>query len=497
MGQFQTDFQPPVLGFPSCLVDQYGGVAKIYGAFGAKQLYVSDSKALHHILVKDQYVFEQPNYVIQTNRVLFGMGLFGTLGEYHKKQRKMLNPVFSAKHLRDMLPIFYEITYKVRDAIALRVKDRPQKVDVLHWTTRTALEFIGQSGLGYSFDEFDDGPANEYSLALKNLVPTIFLLAAYLRLMPILVKLGTPRFRRFLMGLVPHKAVRRTQEIVDVMDRTSIQIFEHKRLALQQGDEAVLKQVGRGKDIMSILLKANIEATEEDRLQDLELVSQMTTMIFAATDTTSGALARTLSILAEHPDVQDKLRQELIEAREGNGDLDYNHLSSLPYLDSICRETLRLYPPVPYVTREARQDVIVPLSTPITGKSGFGIGRLHIPNGTRIMIGILGANRNPEIWGDDAYEWKPERWLSPLPDSVTQAHIPGIYSNTMTFLGGGRVCIGFKFSQLEMKAVLSVLVESFKFSSTDEKIVWKFGALSSPTVKDCSEPQLPLIVSMA
>ena len=65
-------------------------------------------------------------------------------------------------------------------------------------------------------------------------------------------------------------------------------------------------------------------------------------MIFAATDTTSGALARTLSILAEHPNVQDKLRQELIEARKGNGDLDYNQLSSLPYLDAICRETLRL-----------------------------------------------------------------------------------------------------------------------------------------------------------
>jgi cytochrome P450 len=46
------------------------------------------------------------------------------------------------------------------------------------------------------------------------------------------------------------------------------------------------------------------------------------------------------------------------------------------------------------------------------------------------MVGVLGANRNPEIWGDDAYEWKPERWLSPLPDSVTQAHMPGIYSNT-------------------------------------------------------------------
>jgi hypothetical protein len=75
--------------------------------------------------------------------------------------------------------------------------------------------------------------------------------------MPIFVKLGPPKFRRFLMRLVPHKAVRRTQEIVDTMYRTSVDIFERKRSALQQGDEAVLQQVGRGKDIMSILCRCH------------------------------------------------------------------------------------------------------------------------------------------------------------------------------------------------------------------------------------------------
>jgi cytochrome P450 len=60
-------------------------------------------------------------------------------------------------------------------------------------------------------------------------------------------------------------------------------------------------------------------------------------------DTTSGALARILSTLAQHPDAQDKLRRELTEARKRHGDLDYDGLSSLPYLDAICRETLRLY----------------------------------------------------------------------------------------------------------------------------------------------------------
>ena len=66
------------------------------------------------------------------------------------------------------------------------------------------------------------------------------------------------------------------------------------------------------------------------------------TLTFAATDTTSGALARILSLLSIHQDVQNKLRQEIRKARE-SGDLGYNELVALPYLDAVCRETLRVY----------------------------------------------------------------------------------------------------------------------------------------------------------
>jgi len=65
-------------------------------------------------------------------------------------------------------------------------------------------------------------------------------------------------------------------------------------------------------------------------------------LTFAATDTTSGALARILSLLSTHQDVQNNLRQEIRKARE-SGDLSYNELVALPYLDAVCRETLRLY----------------------------------------------------------------------------------------------------------------------------------------------------------
>lgn len=67
-------------------------------------------------------------------------------------------------------------------------------------------------------------------------------------------------------------------------------------------------------------------------------------LTFAATDTTSTALARTLHLLSQHKEAQDHLRQELKEAKKGNSgkDLSYNTLVSLPYLDAVCRETLRL-----------------------------------------------------------------------------------------------------------------------------------------------------------
>lgn len=68
-------------------------------------------------------------------------------------------------------------------------------------------------------------------------------------------------------------------------------------------------------------------------------------LTFAAMDTSSSALSRILYLLAEHQDVQDKLRSELLEAKKNNGgeELDYDQIVALPYLDAVCRETLRVY----------------------------------------------------------------------------------------------------------------------------------------------------------
>ena len=104
------------------------------------------------------------------------------------------------------------------------------------------------------------------------------------------------------------------------------------------------------------------------------------------------------------------------------------------------------HPPIPTILREyapwifevgillthpcrPREDVTLPFSKPVHGQDGSELTEVLIPKGTMIFLSLLSANRNPDIWGADSFEWKPERWTNGLPDSVSEAKIPGVYSH--------------------------------------------------------------------
>jgi len=168
-GVFPQVFNSDAWNFHQEIAEKYGPIIKIKAVLGENQLYVFDPKAMHHIIVKDQYVYEETSAFIEGNKLAFGPGLIGTLGEQHRKQRKMLNPVFSIVHMREMVPTFYNVTYKLRDTFAKKVKNGPQEIDLLFWMSRTALELVGQSGLGYSFDPLtEDGELHPYSKSVIN-----------------------------------------------------------------------------------------------------------------------------------------------------------------------------------------------------------------------------------------------------------------------------------------------------------------------------------------
>ncbi|KIK66524.1 hypothetical protein GYMLUDRAFT_239459 [Collybiopsis luxurians FD-317 M1] len=511
-GNFEQVFNPAAWDFHTSLTQQYGSTVRLHGPFGSKSLYTCDPNAMHSVLVKDQDVFEENDGFIKSNRVIFGNGLLGTLGHYHRKQRRILNPVFSTAHLRDMAPTFFDVAHKLRNALKaqLEAKSKSQevsipypqqdavwnqnryiKVDILSWMTRTALEIIGQAGMGYSFDPLSNTASTPlYPKMIKDLLPALrrvqFL---YTNVLPLASEIGSPSFRRFVVNLLAPfwNNVRHVRDMVDYMHTVANGIYESKKQAFERGEEAAARQLGRGKDLISILMEENLDASNGDRLEESEVISQssfsqINTLIFAAMDTTSNAMARILHLLSKHPDVQDKLRDELNGAKiqRGKQDLSYDDLVSLPYLDAVCRETL-----LSSVTRIACQDAIIPLSTALTGLNGERINEIAVPKDKTLM-------QPPP----DADEWKPERWLSPLPTTVTDARIPGVYSHLMTFIGGRRSCIGFKFSEMEIKVVVSVLVESFKFSPSahDPEIFWQMNGITAPVVGNDQHPQLPIII---
>ncbi|RDX41926.1 cytochrome P450 [Lentinus brumalis] len=480
------------------LCETYGPVARVHGFFGSKWLHLYDTKALHSVFVKDQESYYRGAQTIAGTKLVIGPSLFATYGEPHKKQRKMLNPVFSGAHMRNLTPIFHETSGRLRVAIEARVKDGPKELDILGWMGRTALELIGQGGLGYSFDPLIADSYDEYAEAVKAFVPAVAKTRAFGFIMPYLRYLGPAWFRRMLLDMVPSKKIQKIKTNSDIVHTKSKEIFLAKKSAIERGDQELLHTVGEGKDIMSVLLKANLLADQEDKLPDDELLAQMSTFMLAGVDTTANALSRVLQLLSEHPDVQTKLRSEVHQAEEQYGaQIPFDELMALPYLDAVCRETLRLYAPVTLSRRQAMRDTVLPFSEPVRGVDGTVITEIAIPKGTFVLLNLRACNTNKALWGDDALEWKPERWLKPLPRAVEEARIPGIYANLMTFISGGHSCIGFKFSQLEMKVVLSTLISTFKFERSDTPIIWNFAGISFPTsTKGSVRPEMYLKVSL-
>ncbi|PCH36060.1 cytochrome P450 [Wolfiporia cocos MD-104 SS10] len=495
-GNLQQLFDRHGWSFQEELAQKYGPVVKIHGPFGRRILYLYDPRALHNMIIRDQVSFEEGSAFIHTNMLIFGPGLLSTLGEQHRRQRKMLNPVFSINHMRRLLPIFYQTSRKLCRAIIAEVNESPENIDMLHWATRVSLELIGQGGLGYSFDPLAEDVKNDYGEALKSVFAALQGMFLLRPLVPCLSSMGPAWLRRLAVELLPYRPVQHLKSLIDIMAEQSEEIFLKKRAALLQGDEAVVRQVGEGKDIMSILMNMNMSASECDRLSERELVAQLSTMTLAATDTTANSLCRILHMLAQHEDTQAKLRDEIVAAGDGDN-IPYDALNRLPYLDAVVRETLRLYPPSTLLSREATTNTVLPLSQPIIGIDGTLIDELPIPAGTEVFVGILGSNTDKSTWGEDTLNWKPERWLEPLPESVLEAPIPGVYSKLMTFLGGKRACIGFKFAETEIKAVLSVLLPVFKFALTEKHVVWNVATVNYPTVGTVdNRPRMPLKVSL-
>jgi len=246
-------------------------------------------------------------------------------------------------------------------------------------------------------------------------------------------------------------------------------------------------------------------------ITDDEICNHINTFAFAGSDTTSIGLAWGLLLLAQHPDIQAKLRAEIVRltgAQSTEDDVNNGIESSaglfalvdkLPYLENVCREILRVIPPVHSTIRVALKDDLIPVSEPLKYEFGKWKNRerhvdgIRIAKGEFIHIPIESLNMAKHVWGEDAHKFNPDRWddLSPVARSA-----PGLWANLMTFGAGPRSCIGHRFSMMEMKTMMFTLIPAFTFSTTVE--IRKVNVvLIRPYIKGRFRdgPQLPLLVT--
>lgn len=164
-------------------------------------------------------------------------------------------------------------------------------------------------------------------------------------------------------------------------------------------------------------------------------------------------------LLAINPHVQDKLRAEIREHLSTNPGVTAASLDQLPYLTAVANEQLRLIPSVPNSARVVVRD------TQILGQ--------HVPAGVHVVISPWAINRSIKIWGDDAEEFRPERWL--------ESGGPKSPLSLITFLHGPRSCIGQAFSRAELKCLIAAMIQKFEMEMADP--TEKFDPVGLATIK--------------
>ncbi|KAI0656550.1 cytochrome P450 [Cubamyces menziesii] len=471
--------------------ERYGKVYVDHEFFMTPRLWTIDPLALNHILAHD-IDYGRPEANLKEIVNVLGEGIIFASGEKHRKQRRILNPAFGTTQVRELTEIFVRKSNELRDYWLHATQDGPATIDVIADLSKMTLDVIGLAGFGYNFDGLNlEGKPNELSLAFRQLFSSSSGQTSVLGYLANWIPFLT---------LIPNKRIKEVFGAAAVIRRVGTHLVAERKAAIlrevsENHKDGIERKDLKGRDLLTILIKANMakDIPESQRLSDADVIGQIPTFLIAGHETTATASTWALYALSQRPETQQKLRDELLSVDTDTPTME--ELNALPYLDAVVRETLRLHPPITFLVREAKKDDVIPLSEPFTDRYGRVHKEIRVTKGIKVSIPMMAINRSKELWGEDALEFKPERWQQP-PDEISA--IPGVWGHLLTFIGGPRACIGYRFSLVELKAILFSIIRGFEFelSMPLEEYQVKTAQLQRPSVRSAPEKgyQLPLRV---
>jgi cytochrome P450 len=377
-----------------------------------KLFIVSHPDLVDQVLVKDAAHFPKSDLMAKVLSLLLGNGIFVSNGEVWRKQRRMMEPAFTQARIQDVFPLMREATLAM--GARLRDADHGSVLAVDEEMTHVTGDIIFRT---------------IFSRALKR-DEAIRIFYAFGRLQELLnpqgvwALLGIPRFLWFGR-------------------RAAVKHAEVIRALLDSDVEARLSQSAAGSperaDILGSLLKA-VDPETGDRFSRKELVDQIALVFMAGHETSASALAFALYLISVRADIQERMHEEAVAAF-GDREPEFSDVRHLRLTRDVLRETLRLYPTLPLLGREAT-------------RVEHMRSRLIKP-GSLVFVSPWIIQRHRKLW-DRPDEFDPDRFSRPeTKESIRSAYLP--------FSAGPRVCLGASFAMQEGVLILAYLVRHFRF----------------------------------
>lgn len=367
---------------------------------------------------------------------LLGGGIFNVDGQEWHRQRKTTSRMFTATLLKEHIwVVVRRNARKLRDILESRDPHKP--VDVFNLMNRFTLDSIGEIGFGRCIGSLED-PSSPFLASFDKAQQISFW------------RFVNPFWRLFrLFGIGPEKERREHFGLLDAYSRSVVR----ELCSNMDHDAGKTNSVGWAdiearKSFLGLFLedaKAQGKTLSEPYLRDLVL-----NFLIAGRDTTAQALSWTIFCLSQNPEAEAAARRQVIDVCGVRGPA-WEDMSNLPYLDAVISEALRLYPSVPQDMKKALCDDVWPDGT-------------FVASGSQVIYDIYSMGRDHSTWGEDAEQFRPERWLE-KDFSVSNYQYP-------VFNAGPRECLGRRLAMVEMKTCLAMLLPqvSFKLAVPIEQV---------------------------
>ncbi|XP_069699710.1 cytochrome P450 4C1-like isoform X1 [Periplaneta americana] len=367
-----------------------------------------------------------------------GTGLLTSTGKKWFTHRKMITPTFHFKILDTFVEVFSEKSEILVDKLKEEVGS--QSFDIYPYITKCALDIICETAMGTSIYAQDER-GSDYVKAVYDMS-----------------ELTVHRiFRPWLHNDFVYKLTekgKRHEECLRVLHSFTKRVIQERKAQLEgdlnrspstSTDEDSLLGKKKRKAFLDLLLEASIDNV---KLTDEELREEVDTFMFEGHDTTSAGMSWALFLLGLHPDVQEKAYEEQKNIFQGSDrSVTMKELNEMKYLERVIKETLRLYPSVPSISRQLHSEA--------------KLGDFTVPAGCSLTLHIYDVHQNPEQFPNPE-KFDPDNFL---PEKVAKRH-PYAY---IPFSAGPRNCIGQKFALLEEKTVLSYILRNYEVTSLDKR----------------------------